>query len=31
MLPELCLMTGLPEDMDEYKRRDISQITIVGP
>ena len=25
LVPELCLMTGIPEDFDEYKRKQISQ------
>ena len=31
MLPELCLMTGLPDDMDDFKRRKVSEATIVTP
>lgn len=28
MVPELCLMTGLADDMDERKRREVSAYTI---
>lgn len=28
MLPELCLMTGIPDDFDEFRRKKISQATI---
>lgn len=31
LIPEFLLMSGLPEDFDERKRRDISQHTIVEP
>jgi aubergine-like protein len=28
MMPELCLMTGIPEDFDEFRRKKISESTI---
>ena len=28
MIPELCLMTGIPDDFDEFKRKKISEATI---
>lgn len=28
MVPELCLMTGIPDDFDEFRRKKISQATI---
>lgn len=28
MVPEICLMTGIPDDFDEYRRKKISQATI---
>jgi hypothetical protein len=31
LVPELCLMGGLPDDFDERKRREISEITITNP
>lgn len=31
MLPEHCLMTGLPDDMDERLRKAVSEETIVPP
>lgn len=31
LVPELCLMTGLPDDFDERKRREISKYTIRPP
>jgi len=29
LVPELCLMTGIPEDFDEFKRKKISEQTIL--
>jgi hypothetical protein len=31
LIPELLLMSGLPDDFDERKRREISDATIVSP
>lgn len=31
LVPELCLMTGIPEDFDEFKRKKISESTILDP
>ena len=31
LVPELLLMSGLPDDFDERKRREISEETIVPP
>lgn len=31
LVPELILMNGLPDDFDERKRREVSQLTIVNP
>ncbi len=31
LVPELCLMGGLPDDFDERKRREISEYTITNP
>lgn len=28
MVPELCLMTGIPDDFDEFRRKKISEATI---
>lgn len=28
MIPEICLMTGIPDDFDEFKRKKISEATI---
>ena len=29
LVPELCNMTGIPEDFDEFKRKQVSQNTIL--
>ena len=29
LVPELCLMTGIPDDFDEFKRKKISEQTIL--
>ena len=31
MIPELCLMTGLPDNFDEFRRKKISESTIRPP
>ena len=31
MIPELCLMTGLPDNFDEFRRKKISESTIKPP
>lgn len=31
LLPEFCFISGLPDDFDERKRRDVSAQTIVNP
>jgi len=31
LIPELLLMSGLPDNFDERKRREISETTIVQP
>ena len=31
MIPELCLMTGLPDNFDEFRRKKISESTIKSP
>lgn len=31
LIPELCLMSGLPDNFDERKRREISETTITNP
>jgi aubergine-like protein len=31
LVPELCLMSGLPDDFDERKRREVSEVTITSP
>jgi hypothetical protein len=31
LVPELCLMTGIPESFDEFKRKKISEATIRSP
>ncbi len=31
LLPELCLMTGIPDDFDENRRKSVSQATILPP
>lgn len=31
LIPEFCLLSGLPDDFDEMKRREVSKFTIVGP
>ena len=28
MVPELCLMTGIPDDFDEFRRKKVSEATI---
>ena len=28
MVPEICLMTGIPDDFDEFRRKKISEATI---
>jgi hypothetical protein len=28
MIPELCLMTGIPDDFDEFRRKKITQATV---
>ena len=28
MIPEICLMTGIHDDFDEFKRKKISEATI---
>ena len=30
LLPEFCMMSGLPDDFDERKRRDVSSKTIIA-
>lgn len=31
LIPELCQMTGIPDDFDEHRRKNISQATILPP
>lgn len=31
IFPELCLMTGIPENFDQMRRKKISQATILNP
>lgn len=31
LVPEMCLMTGIPDDFDEFKRKKISEQTILSP
>lgn len=31
LFPELCLMTGIPEDFDEMRRKKVSEATILNP
>jgi len=31
LIPELCLMTGIPDSFDEFKRKKISEATIKTP
>lgn len=31
LIPEFLLLSGLPDDFDERKRRDISEYTIIQP
>ena len=31
LLPELCVMTGIPDNFDEMRRKSISQQTILSP
>jgi hypothetical protein len=31
LIPEFCLLSGLPDDFDEMKRREVSKYTIVAP
>ena len=31
LVPELCLMTGIPDNFDEFRRKKISEQTIKGP
>jgi hypothetical protein len=31
LVPELCLMTGIPENFDEHRRKKISEATIKNP
>jgi hypothetical protein len=31
LVPELCLMTGIPENFDEFRRKKISECTIKDP
>jgi hypothetical protein len=31
LIPELLLMTGIPDDFDEFRRKKISEATIKSP
>lgn len=31
LVPEMCAMTGIPDNFDEFKRKKISQATIKEP
>ena len=31
LVPELCLMTGIPDNFDEFRRKKISEQTIKSP
>ena len=31
LVPEFCKMSGLPDDFDEFKRREVSKHTIINP
>lgn len=31
LFPQLCLMTGIPDDFDEMRRKKVSEATILNP